>query len=386
MEVDRVFGLLLQAIGAQRGPEGCPQSALADWGDAEWSELLRLADWHRLTGVLHRHLAGVESIPAWVTERLEAEYLRLSARSLMVSQTKRVVLDLLRGAEIRAMLLKGAALAEDVYADPITREMGDIDLLVREADLEASIRVLAGHGFRSEEESSAPWRHAAPLYSSDGLVPLELHRHIVYSEVDSRRFPASEVWSRSRPSLDGGPHLLPAPADLLLHLCLHFSHGRRYRSDGALAQVRDMASVIARYDIDWPLFAANARRYSMAGRAFLALYSLVELGFSVPESAMARLRPSQLDASAGQRFIAQRVLAGKYCVPATDWGLSVGGVRNALWWARRQLTSRENLHPEETPAPLTRRLAVRRLAGQVLTQPRAFLSDGQIARWMERST
>lgn len=63
---------------------------------------------------------------------------------------RREVLDrvgsALREARTDALLVKGAGLAETVYREPWRREMADVDLVVRTADLERTLDALAGLG------------------------------------------------------------------------------------------------------------------------------------------------------------------------------------------------------------------------------------------------
>jgi hypothetical protein len=168
-------------------------------------------------------------------------------------------------------------------------------------------------------------------------------------------------------------------------VCLHFARGREIRSEGALAQVRDMVSVIDRHEIDWEMFVANANRYRAAGRTFLALFTLAELGFAPPPGPFLALRPRGFDGFTGRQFIRERVLTSEPCVPTRTWNLSIEGVRGTLWWGRRNLASREDVPPEAARPLLSRRRALVRLVGHTLRHPRRVLHDMRISKWIERS-
>src|SRR6185436_1595897 len=72
----------------------------------------------------------------------------------------------LNGAAIAPVLLKGAAaLAEDLYPDPGMRIVGDLDLLVREAEVDGAVAALekAGFGVGTARQSFDADPHHLPL-------------------------------------------------------------------------------------------------------------------------------------------------------------------------------------------------------------------------------
>ena len=132
--------------------------------------------------------------------------------------------------------------------------------------------------------------------SADGLVLLEIHRHVL-DDVDAR-FDLDEVWARSQPSATG-THRLAAPHDLLIHVGVHFVVGRVIRSEGALAQIRDMAWIAARGDVDWAQLLDVSRRFGVADRVRLALAVTDDLGLLPESAALPPLTASRGGARAG---------------------------------------------------------------------------------------
>jgi len=61
------YALLLDAIAPEQGP---PRE-LYGWDDARWDRILRLAEWHRLSPLLFRHLSDRRAAPARVVDALE---------------------------------------------------------------------------------------------------------------------------------------------------------------------------------------------------------------------------------------------------------------------------------------------------------------------------
>ena len=76
--------------------------------------------------------------------------------------------------------IKGFANAHLFYDDPAARVIGDLDLLVRETDLDPLIHFLSGHGFRFSGEARSPWGFISdtsflPFVSEDASANLDLH-------------------------------------------------------------------------------------------------------------------------------------------------------------------------------------------------------------------
>jgi hypothetical protein len=390
VEINAPYAVLLRAIAAGVNSG----SVSAGLREAQgWHEVLRLAEWHRLGAVLYERLGGLPDTPDWVSRELEETYLRQLARSVLIRQTRDVVLNALAAAGISAMLLKGAALVEILYEDPATRDMGDLDILVPPDQLDAAGQALIAHGFGPESPTGYAklrahllgrgWHHDLALVHASGLVPVELHRHIVNPRDRRVTFDAGELLMRAHAIAGPPPHLVPAAEDLLLHSCLHFSHGREIRSEGALAEVRDIVTILARHDIDWALFIENVRRYRAAGRAFLALFTLAQLGFEPPEAPVAALRPAGFDDRAGERFVRQRVLSLEVRVPFSDWPASIEGARTALMWSRRNLGSRAHLPAEAARPLLSRRGAAARVLAHTCGRPARVVRDLRLTRCIE---
>ncbi len=124
----------------------------------------------------------------------------------------------LEGAGIRALPLKGTALARNLYGDPGLRIGQDIDLLVGAGDLDRAVEALGRRGFRpSDSPYDNPGRlHLGLLHEGGGLPPVEVHWRIHwYEDAFSRA-----MLERSEPAPEGRR---ARPADELAALLLFFS-------------------------------------------------------------------------------------------------------------------------------------------------------------------
>ena len=109
-----------------------------------------------------------------------------SARNLLLQREQVRLLGLLREAGVAVLPIRGVALTEELYPDLACREVGDIDLLVRSAEVVRAYGVLKGAGLA---DTANPWNAKAlaklscrPAYlypelklSGEHGVSVELH-------------------------------------------------------------------------------------------------------------------------------------------------------------------------------------------------------------------
>jgi hypothetical protein len=387
MTTSSEYDLLLDAVA----PLDEVRADVRDWDSRQWGSALHAADWHRLSPLLFCHLetGGLRGqAPAAVRSALERAYLANAARNMFIAATLRRVVDVLDGADVPAMPLKGAALTATVYPDPAQREMLDLDVLVPTNRLKEATLALASLGYRPESEAtdatpaSLPLKpiahHDAALVGEERLVAVELHRHVALAEEGA--FAIDGFWQRARPAPHGA-HVLPAPEDLLIHVCLHFtrnrlggSHQHRH-TGGALGQICDIARIVEHESLDWQALVTNARSYRLEARVFLALFSAQELGARVPEAPLQELRPPGFSADLGRRLVALRVLRAGDHLP----------VRSFRWMfapSREVLSRGWNADPTATTslarAYLRRARANAPLARSAVRKPWLFLQDQRL--------
>lgn len=81
---------------------------------------------------------------------------------------------------IPVVYLKGFAFAHSLYPDPDIRTIGDIDILVRAADLHGLLAFLTDQGFEFDPLPMAPWGFISdasfmPLVSAEGDCSIDIH-------------------------------------------------------------------------------------------------------------------------------------------------------------------------------------------------------------------
>ena len=378
------YALLLEASS----PAAAPRAEAPDWDRAGWDRALDVADWHRLSPMLFRHLAPHKAAPAEVLGALEGAYLGNAARNMLVAASLERVLEALAAAGVPAMPLKGAALLRTVYRDPAVRELLDLDVLVPAAELGAANAALAAIGYRPE--GAGAHHHAPALANDQGVTAVELHHHVATAEErGSFDFDIAGVWERAR-GPRAGLARLPSVEDLLIHVCFHFTRNRlggSYRrggTGGALAQIADVAWLLPREHVDWPALVEIVRGHRLGARVFLALFAASELGMPVPDQPLAALRPARFDPRIGRRLVALRVLRSDRHLPVRRLRWIVAPGREALkdgWEARdgdRLSLAAAYVRRARTKAPLV---------GTALRRPWAVVQDYRLndqVRGLER--
>jgi hypothetical protein len=120
-------------------------------------EFLALSAAEGILGLLHARVCATGAaprLPPALVEGLRAGAHRQAAMELAQRVELRRLVIAIRTRGLDMLLMKGAALAYDVYPDPAWRVRSDVDLLIRAADRTRVRACLEELGFRSEPEVS----------------------------------------------------------------------------------------------------------------------------------------------------------------------------------------------------------------------------------------
>lgn len=254
----------------------------------DWHALVARAVEHNLGPLLYAVLRAlpndVPGPPPNTLVQLRRLYYYYCSRYATIAARLGEIGTALGRAGIPVIALKGAVLASNVYRNPGFRPMRDVDLLVRRDDLPAADRLIRDAGYAPNESwRSAEWyatkhHHLAPLDAVDGSVSVELHHEI--TKRGSARVPVDELWTRARSIEVGAAHVLAlAPADFLLHLCLHLAHDNVF-FNGTLRDLRDIAETIRRHgvEVEWSRVVERARAWHIARHVYYALWLARDMG------------------------------------------------------------------------------------------------------------
>jgi len=290
-------------------------------GELDWAYLLTAAIRHAIPQLLYYSLKaiGAEGAPPGVLARMEQMYYANALRYLRFSRALEEVLGAFKEIGIEAIVLKGMALATQVYPVAALRQCGDIDVLVREEDLLRAEEVLLGLGYTvpgpglPNEWFGQCHRHL-PYLKDAGRIKLEVH-WVIVSQPNPFCLPVSELWPRAQPLRIGGSETWAlGPADLLLHLSVHAvpSPDLLWGQDIDLRHLCDIAETIRVYPMDWDQLIVRARHYDVTRCLYVTLrLARRMLQADVPHDVLEALQPTDLDprwlASLEERVLKRRL-------------------------------------------------------------------------------
>lgn len=217
----------------------------------------------------------------------------VAAFQLCAEATLELVQDALRTENIGVLTLKGMHLGHVYYDDPVEREYGDLDMLVRPAQFPRAVEALQRVGFRRVPFPSKRLATARGFYCytlvSPYAVPVEIHRGFAshgryFADVE-------QLFGHAVKFRVGRTEALGLCAeDLLCHLCVHACKSDYFFI--AQKHVRDVERIVRRARVDW---TELVDRLEQAGCAAGSYYLLVaanrQYGAGVPLTILELLRP-----------------------------------------------------------------------------------------------
>lgn len=217
---------------------------------ADWDETVRLARAARLLGTLAERLRADEpawaQLPAPVRGHLQAAMHFAVHRAQLLRMELRALATALP-AEIPVVLLKGAAYLAAGLPLARGRLPGDVDLLVRRADLDAAEAALLRGGWASATQDAydqryyREWSHELPPMRVPGHA-LEVDLHHTIAPVTGRcRADDALLLAASLP-LPASRYAVLHPADQVIHAAIHLFQDTEL--DGRLRDLVDLDSLL----------------------------------------------------------------------------------------------------------------------------------------------
>ncbi|WP_295634724.1 nucleotidyltransferase family protein [Novosphingobium sp.] len=258
--------------------------------------------YHGIAGVLINRSNAMEGWPAPVVGCLGQQALGQGMWELRHKLVVVGLIEALAKAGVPALLLKGTALAYDLYADPAERCRGDTDVLVAPAQITQSrdvleargfVRESAGEGLFGDLHAQEIWRHV----SDDGFEHvIDLHWQLLNSPFLDPLMPYNECAAGPVPipRLCASARAMPRVM-MLLHACLHravhisnpyYVDGQAYLGGGRLIWLLDIKLMAdACSDREWAELSRLAVAKGLSALCLEALESArAKLGAKLPAS------------------------------------------------------------------------------------------------------
>lgn len=295
----------------------------------DWDRLLKKAFFHRLQPRLYFFLKQYDAnsfLPSTVWRKIESAQLWAQAYTLALeAELESVLLPRFQAVSIAVMLLKGAALLQDVYRGKPLRFFVDLDLLIRRQDLSAAQGLLPELGYKSlpvhfpsqwheSEIYSRIERTSFPYFHPERGIHVDLHTE-PFEMASGLRFGSEWLWEDARTlPVDSSVALLPHPNKLFLHLLFHLE---KHAATGTnvFAWYLDLNECLRHFEteIDGP-FCRNFIEQSPRADSLLKI--LAFLGRWLPTH-LPRELEDLLREKAKQPFSLEKILASpkKYPLP-----------------------------------------------------------------------
>jgi hypothetical protein len=257
---------------------------------ADWPALIEQARQQNVLGLLASRLRReqIPEVPPEVMAELDKARAASAARALRMSVQLLRLLDLLEGAGIEVMPVKGPTLSQDVYGDPTVRTFSDLDVLVRPVDASRAREVLLAQGFKDQSPHNARMIRGARrpegeiVLEGPGGVQVDLHWRLAVGH-GSRVITLDRLLEHRREGdILGRAVKLPGLHEELL---LTVMHGARH--EWVPLELRLAAAVqVARLpDAEWPDALAAARELGCLRRLLAGVaHACRPFGVPVPEA------------------------------------------------------------------------------------------------------
>jgi hypothetical protein len=260
----------------------------------EWRMVAELAQQHGVEPLLYHNLKPLNmALPGEMVDELKQEYRQNALRNMRLYKELNKLLRLLQENEIPVIVLKGAYLAEAVYANIALRTMGDVDLLVKKDDLlriEQKLLALGCVSVDCNRVIAQDNYHFGYKLPRSGLS-VEMHWMIADSTFPFQ-IDTEGLWSRAQPViLAQAPTLVLSPEDLMLHLCLHMV---THAYEMSIRMFCDIDELVRRQgtELNWQEIGARARQWNVVHSVYLILRLAQELlGAAVPADWLVSLCP-----------------------------------------------------------------------------------------------
>jgi len=257
-------------------------------------------DWAMTQGVLGlalnslQRMGWLEGAGPGVVEKILAPLKILRQQARLWNLERDRVLALLRRVNIAPVVLKGGALREVAYRDPVERPVGDLDLLVEKGEMPQALQALEEGGYTPPDpeaiRSFVTGHFHLPLTNRGGFE-VELHWGLGQPSAPWQLDPAGMLTRAVSIPSGRGEMRVPAVEDMVVHLCSQNTEDD-FRK---LRRLVDIDRVTAVQPPDWDLIVSLSRAGGMEIIVGLSLQLAHRLlGTPIPPGTVRELVPSRM--------------------------------------------------------------------------------------------
>lgn len=259
----------------------------------QWPSLMALADDHSVLGLTAARLANFDqkSIPAERRDSLRARRRSYALFTMNLTAEMFRLFDSFAAAGIEVLVIKGPVLSARCYGDPGLRQYGDLDLIVRDADILRATELMICLGYEASVPLTAirarkiPGEYVFRQSATKLLVEFHTERTFRYHP---RPLPLEKLFQRqTRVNIDA--HEIPAlsPEDELVLICVH---GAKHFWE-QLSYIADVAAFVSEQKLDWGRVTSAAGEVAAERMLYVGLRLAADvLGAALPENVVETVR------------------------------------------------------------------------------------------------
>jgi len=256
-----------------------------------WPVFLQGVEEHRVIPLLGANVKRLDHplIPPQVRDKLRELQRAQTLFALQLTAELFRLLAHFANAGIQVLITKGPALAVRCYGEPGMRQYGDLDLIVREADMRRATQAMLDLAHEPRipltaiDAKKTPGEYAFRKPGTDLLVEFHTERTFRYHP---RPLQIEELFERSAfVTIDGREVPVLSLEDELVLICVHGAKHFWQR----LMWIADVAALISRQPLNWDRALAVANE--------VAAQRILRLGLRLAVDLLATELPAHLEAT-----------------------------------------------------------------------------------------
>ncbi|HEY6386718.1 MAG TPA: nucleotidyltransferase family protein [Candidatus Acidoferrum sp.] len=245
----------------------------------KWASLIALAEDHSVLGLTAALLANYDenavSLENWESLRSWRRAYTLFTMNLTAEMFR--LFDGFAASGVEALVIKGPVLSARCYGDPGLRQYGDLDLIVRDKDIQSSTELMISLGYEPSVPLTAIQAKKTPgeyvFRQSSTKLLVEFHTEFTF-RYHPRPLPVEKLFERqARVNIDS--HQVPSlsPEDELILICIH---GAKHFWE-QLSYIADVAAFVSRQELDWARVQSAAEEVGGERMLYLGLRLAADL-------------------------------------------------------------------------------------------------------------
>ena len=245
----------------------------------DWGFAIKTSKHHDILPFLYyniNELALQSLIPADIFLYMKNYYYSNLKKNILIEKEIYSLLKTINSKDIAIIPFKGFALIQTLYHNPGLRVMADIDLLIRETDLERLKIILTESGYIENQEHNEPnVKVFLKQFLSNRIIIIEIHDAIVPARPYKLDLP--DLWNRAQEKIINNEKIFYlSPEDTFLSLALHL---RRHTRRLTLKFILDIAELLNAEGekLDWHYIIVSAKNNRIVTTIYCSIYLAKEL-------------------------------------------------------------------------------------------------------------